>query len=165
MPRSQGFNEDGVEMSSMFVAHDPVDFSDPEPSLTVQEFAEDCDINGIMARYEKTGVISHVKQRQPMYLDLSNVPDLHTAMNVVKAAEVAFMSLPASVRLLFGNDPMEFVKFAEDPENLDQMREWGLAEPAEPTPEPLEVRVVSEPPASNEAPAPAPGASVATPKA
>ncbi|AXH74939.1 MAG: internal scaffolding protein [Microviridae sp.] len=103
---------------------------DWEPSLTRQEFAEDCDINVIMARYENTGVISHTSPRAPMYIDLTDVPDFRAAMDMMIDAEKAFMSLPAKVRKEFDNDARSFVDFAQDPENLDQMRSWGLAPPA-----------------------------------
>lgn len=148
MGRVQGLNSVGEEMSSAYILHDPADyeFNTEGASLTRQEFAEECDINALMARYEKTGVISHVARGEPQYLDLSDVPDLATAMSVVHAAEAAFMSLPAGVRATFDNDPMRFIDFAENPDNLEQMRAWGLAKPAEPPPEPLAVRVVGDPP-------------------
>lgn len=163
MVRVQGLNSVGEELSSAYVQHDPHDFSIEfeGPSLTRQEFADECDVNALMARYEKTGeMIPGRQMREPVYLDLSEVPDLHTAMNVMRDAEAGFMSLPASVRRVFENDVMSFVKFAEDPENLEQMREWGLAKPAEPTPEPLSVRVVPPDSASGEA---APGGAPAAP--
>lgn len=100
-----------------------------EPSLTRQEFADECDINVIMAQYERTGVISHVSQREPMYLDLTGMPDFREYMFMMAEAEKAFMSLPAKVRKDFDNDPRNFVDFAAKPENLDKMREYGLAPP------------------------------------
>lgn len=112
-----------------------------EPSLTRTEFAEECDINAIMARYEKTGVISHVRQVTPRYIDLSDVPDLQRALNVLADADRAFMTLPAATRREFDNDPAKFVEFAQRPENNERMREWGLAEPlpAEPAVQKVEV--------------------------
>jgi len=107
-----------------------------DPSMTRQEFADECDINVIMERYEKTGVISHVQKAAPMYLDYTAVPDnLADAMAMLNDADTAFMSLPAKVRREFDNDPLKFVDFAQKPENLDQMRQWELAPPA-PKPEP-----------------------------
>ena len=146
MARAQGLNSVGEEMSSAYVIHDPEDYGfDTEgPSLTRQEFAEECDVNALMARYEKTGmqIPSHMS-REPQYLDLSDVPDLHTAMNVMREAEAAFMQLPGHIRLEFSNDAVKFVEFAEDKDNLEQLREWGLAKPAEPTPAPQRVEVVN----------------------
>lgn len=152
--RRQGCNSDGEEISSMYVDHSPVDYYDETPSLTRQEFLEDCDVNLLMARYERTGVISHINPREPMYLDMENVPDLHAAMNLMRDAERAFMSLPASIRAEFDNDALRFVDFAEDKDNLDKLREWGLAKPAEPPPSPMKVEVVPGPAKSEGAQAP-----------
>jgi Chlamydia-phage Chp2 scaffold (Chlamy_scaf) len=67
---------------------------------------------------------------EPVYLDVSDVPDLMGAHALIAAAESAFMTLPASVRREFDNDPIRFVEYAQDPANLDQMRAWKLAPPA-----------------------------------
>lgn len=153
--RTQGVNSVGEEMSSAYVKReDDFGFDTSGPSLTRQEFADECDVNALMARYEKTGqMIPSRNAGPPQYLDLTDVPDLHAAMNIMRDAEAAFMRLPAVVRREFENDVTQFVEFAEDPENLDQMREWGLAKPAEPTPAPLQVQVIGEPSVGDAAPA------------
>lgn len=129
-----------------------------EPSLTRQEFAEECDINTLMARYD-THVIGgpgNLPARQPMYFDFADLPqDLMGYMAFMSDAEASFMSLPAVVRREFDNSAVEFVAFASDPANIDQMRSWGLAAPA---------KAPEAPPASSSPPAapvvtPAPGAS------
>lgn len=118
----------GVRNGSMYCPHDPVDLVCDDPSRTRQEFAEECDVNNIMRRFEATGVVSHVNQREPMYLDLSEgVPDLQSAIDLVRVANESFMTLPARVRAEFENDPVKFVEFCGVPENLDKLREWGLA--------------------------------------
>lgn len=122
------------------------DFDRFEPSLTRQEFAEECDINTIMARYEASGVISHVNRAQPMYLDTTGYPDLQGAMDQFREASLAFAALPAKVRREFDNDPQKFVDFASDPDNVPRMREWGLAEPEKAPDQPMRVEVVNAPP-------------------
>lgn len=108
-----------------------------EPGMTRQEFAAECDINSIMARYEKTGMLPVNQMSQPQYLDLTMTPDtLMDAMNLMIDAENAFMTLPAMVRKEFDNDPMRFVEFASDPNNVKRLREWGLAEPEKEAPLP-----------------------------
>ena len=84
----------------MFPARPPVDYdfykssgvrSDLgkfEQSLTRQEFADECDINSIMARYEAGGAVSHVNKAQPMYLDTTLYPDLQGAMDAFREASV-----------------------------------------------------------------------------
>lgn len=145
--RSQ-LDDDLSEVSSAFVMHEARKLYFPETEgRTREEFAEDCDINVIMARYEKTGVISHNSPREPRYVDFTEIPDnLQEALTMLDDAKASFMELPASVRREFDNDPMQFVEYASDPSNLDQMREWGLAPP----------RAASVSPPVGE-PAPAPG--------
>lgn len=142
----QGVNSDGEVISSAYVdKKDRVDttFYPEGPSLTRQEFADECDINAIMERYERVGVVNHYSSREPKYLDLSEVPDLHTALGVMQQAEEAFMSLPAVVRREFENRVEDFVEFASDPENLPQMRTWGLAPPEKAPEPPMRVEVVN----------------------
>jgi len=133
-----------VPVSGMAIPHDrvQVDFVDAV-SATRQEFAEECDINTIMARYEKTGVWPMVDAPEARYLDCSEIPDFQSALHVVIEAEKAFMSLPAIVRRDFDNDPAKFVDFACDPENLGQMREWGLAPPEKAPEAPMRVEVIN----------------------
>lgn len=111
-------------------------FFGDEPSLTRQEFAEECDINSIMKRYEGHDIGSIMRRDvTPTYIDFSDVPDnLMDYLEMQKNAENAFMTLPAAVRREFDNNALEFVAFASDPGNLEQMRTWGLAPPAPPQP-------------------------------
>lgn len=122
------------------------------PSLTRQEFAEECDINSLMARYDGHDIGAIMRRDVvPQYADFTQMPtNLLDYMSFMQEAERSFMLLPAVVRRTFDNSAMEFVAFASDPGNLDQMREWGLAPPAE---------APQAPPASSQAPAaPAAGA-------
>lgn len=119
-----------------------------KPSRTRQEFAEECDINAIMSRYNRTGVISHVNAAVPQYLDVSVLPSFQDAMQIVLDAEAAFAGLPSTVRREFDNDPAKFVAFAEDAENLGKLREWGLAPPEKLPEEPMRVEVVNPAPSS-----------------
>ena len=123
-PSYQRFDEDG----------NPIDINgDPEPSLTVQDQAEACDINSMLERYEKTGVITTM-QTLPFDGDFTRIPDFQTALNAVMSAQAMFDSLPAKVRREFDNDPAKFLDFMDDPANADRIIELGLATslPAEP---------------------------------
>lgn len=113
-----------------------------EASLTQQHLAEETDINYILAKYQKTGVITHVAKFAGQYGDFSGVPDYKTGLEMVMAADDMFMSLPSSIRDRFGNDPAQFIAFATDEKNHDEMIKMGLApRPAEP-PKPQLVQVV-----------------------
>lgn len=152
MTRISGLNDSGVVMRGNYVEvpHEvyletDIDCQLADDGMTRQEFADECDINVLMQRYEKSGVISHINRAPPEYLDLSDLPDLQEALAAVDAAQTAFMTLPASVRREFDNDPVQFAEFASNPKNLERMREWGLAPPARVPDAPIEVRVVNEP--------------------
>lgn len=143
-------NQDARRASSAYIPHERVSVDAGGESRTRQEFADECDINQIMARYQKTGVVSHMNTAQAGYVDFTGVPtDFQTSMNMMLEAEQAFMRLPAVARREFENDPVKFVEFASNPDNVERMREWGLAKPAEPPPAPMKVEVINgseEPP-------------------
>ncbi|QCQ84768.1 internal scaffolding protein [Blackfly microvirus SF02] len=128
---AQGVNTDGEVIRDFYVEHQAVVLvCDPDEGMTRQEFQDECDINVLMASYERNGVMTHVNRGSPQFLDVSDVPDLPKAIAVMQAAETAFMTLPASVRREFDNNAVNFVEYAGDPANLDRMRQWGLAPPA-----------------------------------
>jgi hypothetical protein len=102
------------------------------PTLTRQEFADECDINVLMERYQNRDIGAIMRAAgEPAYYDFASMPNtLMGFMKLTQDAENAFMTLPAQVRREFDNDPIAFVDYASDPSNLDQMRSWGLAPPA-----------------------------------
>jgi len=109
------------------------------PSLTRQAEAASCDINTILAKYAKTGLLEHVNRFQGDYADVSPFPDFHTAQNMVLRAHDAFSSLPSGLRNHFDNDPGKFMDFVNDPKNSEEMVKMGLkssdslpSSPAEP---------------------------------
>lgn len=77
MARVQGVNSNGELMSSAYVQKEETfGVANDEPSLTRQEFAEECDINTLMAKYDKVGFPMHMSRGPGQYLDVSDVPDL-----------------------------------------------------------------------------------------
>lgn len=116
-----------------------------DPGQVQQHLAEETDINNIMAKYRRTGELRHVTSMAGEYGDFSNVPDYKTAMEHIMQADALFMELPAKVRDRFGNDPAQFIEFATDEKNLDELRKLGLAPEAPRAPEPQLVKVVEEP--------------------
>lgn len=154
MTRNSYVDENGLvdePLRGSFVPHDPVDLCfDGVVSMCMAEFADEADINNIMRRYEKTGTIPVPSGVEPRYLDCTDLPSYQDAMNLLNAASEAFMSLPSRVRAEFENDPGRFVAFAEDPENLEQMRLWGLAPPAAPAAGEAPVEPVKAPEAPSE---------------
>lgn len=105
-----------------------------DPSLTQQSQREDADINVIVKRFGVTGQLPQMVQRPQLEMFV-DVFDYQSAMNAIVAADRSFMAMPAEVRSRFDNDAGAFVNFCEDPENLPQLRLWGLAPPPEKAPE------------------------------
>lgn len=116
-----------------------------DESLTVQDHAEDADINVLVKRFGLTGEMP-VLDRIPIQEDFVQATDFHSAMLALKEAENSFMELPADLRQRFDHDPGKFVEFCSKSENRDELVKLGLISKQEPI-EPLEVRVV-EPKAS-----------------
>lgn len=95
-------------------------------SLTKQSFGDDCNINTIMAKHMKTGLIEHLNPRTPMYGDFSMVNDFHSALERVTEAQEQFALLPSAVRNLVANDPERLLKALTDPEETAALAEAGL---------------------------------------
>jgi len=112
-----------------------VGISFPEPSLAVQASKDECDINVIISKYLRTGVLPAA--RQGIYADISQMKDLQESLHQVNTAMQSFMELPAEIRREFDNDPVKLVEFASNPSNLARARALGLAPPPpEPAPSP-----------------------------
>nr|DAV55805.1 MAG TPA: Scaffold protein [Microviridae sp.] len=108
-----------------------------ELSVTKQEFAAECDINNIMARFERTGVLDFVKEHEGRYGDATAL-DYHAALNLVSDANSLFEDMPAALRSRFKNSPEEFMAFMDDFRNVQEAVDLGLATlrpaPVEPAP-------------------------------
>lgn len=103
-------------------------FCDPSEGLTLQSFAEEVDINTIVARFGLTGHLPEEVQ-VPVSGDFTDVVDFQTAMNAVRKAEEGFMELPPNIRARFGHDPQQLMDFVEDGRNYDEALRMGLLKP------------------------------------
>lgn len=92
---------------------------------TKQAPKAETDINNILLRYKKTGLISHLAKGAPTYMDVSEVGDYKTAMDHLRSTERFFQSLPAKVREYFGNDPVAFLDYASSVSSEDLKTELG----------------------------------------
>jgi phage internal scaffolding protein len=119
----------------MFSAYDKFDIHSEktglsclDSSLTQQQFKEESDINTIVDRFMKSGVMPD-PVRMPQYVDFEGVFDFQSAMNAVRAADDNFMRMDAKVRARFNNSPQEFLEFFANPENTQEAIRLGLAIP------------------------------------
>lgn len=94
-------------------------------SLTRQSEMRNADINLIMAKYEKTGVLPPAT-REGFFADVSQVGDYRDALNRVERADKYFLHLPAAIRKKFDNDPAAFLDYVSDKDNLAEIEEMGL---------------------------------------
>lgn len=108
-----------------------------DEDCTKQSFKDECDMNNIVSRINKTGFIpleAADSLRRQVYADASAAPaSLEDAYAVVNRADAAFSSLPARLRERFGG-PVGLLSFLEDPENLTEAINLGLVGKMQPTP-------------------------------
>lgn len=95
-------------------------------SLTQQQFKKDTDINNIVKKYRKTGVVDALNKKQPHFGDYSDLPEFQTLQNTITAVNGAFSRLPAETRNQFNNNPQEALDFLADPKNKEQAEKLGL---------------------------------------
>lgn len=129
-----------MTIQSVYHEHDRCYTPTGEDSLTKQSFRDECNVNNIMAKFEKTGLLDHLNTHQGDYGNFIGFDDYHSSMNQVREADEAFLTIPAAIRARFNNSSSEFLKFAQDPDNHDQMVDLGLAIAKPPKPDPLTER-------------------------
>lgn len=111
-----------------------------QPTMTQQQHKDMVDINKIMARYKKTGQITHLRNaQQGVYADLTNIPDLAEAHMQVQKAQAMFEQIPAHIRHKFENKPENLISYLKDESNNEEAYKYGLkirppkkSEPTEP---------------------------------
>ncbi len=116
-----------LSRAQLLALHPEKDYSD---GRTKQCFADECDIDKIMARFDKTQTISHVAKYEGTYADFSDF-DFHGHLNKMNEGQAIFDDLPAELRQEFGQSPAKFFEYVNDPANADQLQKklTGLAKP------------------------------------
>lgn len=92
---------------------------------TEQAHKDQCDINKIIARYDKTGLITHISKFEGRFGDLSGADFTEMAQQVAHAKSM-FEELPSSIRNRFDNDPGKLLAFMDDEGNRDEAIELGM---------------------------------------
>jgi len=92
---------------------------------TKQSFAEECDINTIMRKYNNSGEMPAINIQAPQYLDATGF-DYQEAMQFTAGAQSLFNELPSAIRNRFNNDPAQFLDFTSKEENKTEMAQMGL---------------------------------------
>jgi len=99
-------------------------------SLTEQSHRDACDINMMVARARRTGVMPQ-SVGEPRFMDCPAMT-YHEALETVRAAESSFMALPAKTRKAFENNPAFLLAAIEaskdDPALHSELVELGVLE-------------------------------------
>lgn len=109
-------------------------FATSGPSMTKQSFANEVDINKIMARALKSGYIPP-PIIPPTYFSQAMPDSLADAYEMIARAEELFEAVPSSIRSKC-TDPVAFIRFCQDPANLPALRDAGLVTSPAPSPTP-----------------------------
>lgn len=106
------------------------------PTRTKQEFKSECDINHIVKRFNRDGVLTHVNANPQVFTEITDI-DYRNALDTLIAAQSTFDALPSNVRERFANDPAKLLNFIQNSENYEEALKLGLVnkrpEPPEPT--------------------------------
>lgn len=97
-------------------------------SRTMQSERDATDINKIVAKAKRTGVLGSglPGARKAMYGDFTGAGDYQEQMRKVAAFRHMFESLPSDVRNKFKNDPGQLLEFVNNPENKEEAMQLGL---------------------------------------
>ena len=121
----------------------------PERSMTIQSQSKDANINNIMKKYRKTGVLGDpFHQRSGYFGDFTDGEKFRTNSQMIAEAKSDFEMLPIEMRTKFDNDVSKLLDFVAEPANEEAAIKMGLLEATAEVPPADEV----EP----EAPAPSP---------
>lgn len=98
-------------------------------SKVQEQFADACQTDTIIRKYNAMGVNPFIASGSCRYLDTTEIPSFVTAQNAQVKVKEYFEGLPADIRLEFNNDPMQFAEVVSDPRNSDYLREIGVLAP------------------------------------
>lgn len=96
-------------------------------SRTDQSYKKAVDINNIIAKFQKTGVLP--ENSMGVYGDFSSIPTLEEAHEAIIKATEQFYALPAGVRKEMDNDPSKLELWLSNEANYDKALSYGLVEP------------------------------------
>ena len=120
-------------------------YTEKRKSMTQQHHVKNTNINQIMKRFERTGVLP-VRTAQPLSGPIPDVESFHEAMNIVVKGRQMFEGLPSNIREHFGNSPEAFLAAFQDENQHDKLRELKLMAPKPVEPPAAPPAAPAEPP-------------------
>lgn len=94
-----------------------------------EQFADACQTDTIIRKYNMMGVNPFIASGSSQYLDTTEIPSFVVAQNSQVKVREYFEGLPSDIRLEFNNDPFLFAEAVLDPQNADHLREIGVLAP------------------------------------
>lgn len=104
-------------------------FSSDQPSKVQEQFADACQTDTIIRKYNMMGVNPFIAAGGSQYLDTTQIPSFVAAQNAQVKVKEYFEGLPSDIRLKFNNDPMQFAEVVSDTRNAEYLREIGVLAP------------------------------------
>ena len=104
-------------------------FSSEMESKVQEQFADACQTDTIIRKYNMMGVNPFIASGGSQYLDTTQIPSFVAAQNAQVKVKEYFEGLPSDIRLEFNNDPMQFAEVVSDPRNAEYLREIGVLAP------------------------------------
>lgn len=92
---------------------------------TEQGHKKECDVNEIIKKYDRTGLISHISRIEAKFGDLTGA-DFKTMQDKVANAMSMFEELPAHIKNRFEQSPAKLLEFMEHKENREEAIKLGL---------------------------------------
>lgn len=122
-----------MQIRSRYALGDPVkglEFT--QPSLTQQQFKDECEIESLLKAHNLSQVmgIMNNHNQQPLYGDVSEIPDFHVSQNHLARATEYFEALPSDVRSRFNNSLSEFLTTLNNPGAREALTEMGVLKKA-----------------------------------
>lgn len=100
------------------------------PTDTEQHHVNDTDINQIVGKFIKTGLIPQV-QSEKTFRDVSGGLSYQDTLDILNDANARFSALSAKIRRRFNDNPHEFLEFVDDKDNYDEAVKLGIFLPAQ----------------------------------
>lgn len=104
-------------------------FNSEMESKVQDQFADACQTDTIIRKYNMMGVNPFIASGGSQYLDTTQIPSFVAAQNAQIKVKEYFEGLPSDIRLEFNNDPMQFAEVVSDPRNAEYLREIGVLAP------------------------------------
>lgn len=93
--------------------------------FTEQAHKDTCDINLIIKKYDKTGLISHISKIEAEFGNMTGL-DFQESQNKILRAMAMFNALPSKIRNRFKNNPAKLLEFMDDANNREEAITLGL---------------------------------------